>query len=150
MTYSPKWGPDFIVRFYVAAGIVDPNNAGVQAIVTAINACTRAVALQIELTQINVLEAAAVSGAYYGSEDKAQFNAMDVDSKAHNYKVPGILASLLDDNQETIDPEAPFVEDVVAALNTYAKGRGGADITGIGSIHRMRNRKPLKSAPAVA
>lgn len=149
VTYKPKYGPNFGVHFYVAAGIVDPNNAAVQAIVVAINNVTRAVAIEIELTQINALVASAVVGANYVSEDKAQFNFTDEDSKAHNYKLPGPLASIFEANKELVDLTNVDVIAWRAAIETYARGRGGADVGTLISAHRTENRKRLKTAPQI-
>lgn len=144
--YKPFSGSDFRVNFYVAGAVVDPNNAALQAIVSAINGVTRAVAVQIELTVINDVADTAVVGAAYVSEDKAQFTYVDDGGHPHNYKVPGILAALLEANKETVDLTAPAVITYNTAMLANARGRGGADITTLVSATRRENRKLLKSA----
>lgn len=149
VVFDPQWGPQFAVRFHVAPGIIDPNNAGIQAIVTAINALTRAIALTIELSQVDAIAGSPVMSADYISEDKAAFKALDGDGQAHNYRIPGPTAAIFLANKETIDMTNLDVVAFVAAVTANALGRGGVPITTIPVGFRAENRKKLKSAPQI-
>jgi hypothetical protein len=145
--FHPYKGTDFRVTFYVAAGVVDPSDAGIQAVIAAINGVTRAVAIQIEVSAASGITATASTTGAYISEDKAQFNFSDESSHAHIYKVPGLKPVILLADTETIDPAGTGVPTFTAAILANARGRGGADVTTLVSAHRTENRKRLKSGP---
>jgi len=149
LVYHPLWGVDFRMSFYVPGAVVDPTDATIQAIITKLNAITRAVAIEIELTVIHAVTASATVGAAYVSEDKAQFSFTDENGKSHNYKVPGPKASIIDTNKENIKLTDADVIAYKSAVLTYARGRGGADVTVLVAATRRENRKRLKSAPQV-
>jgi len=148
--FNPLHGVDFRMNFYVNGVVTDPTDPAIAAILAALNGVTRAVGIEIVLTVIHDVAASPVIGAAYVSEDKGQFVFTDEDGKPHNYKVPGIKASLLDANKETINLADSLVDAYTDAVLTYATGRGGADVTTLISGTRRENRKRLKSAPAIA
>jgi hypothetical protein len=133
----------------VAAGIIDPNNAGIQAIVTAINALTRSVALTIELSAVDAIEGSPTVSAAYIAEDKAAFKALDADGQVHNYRVPGPKQTIFLTNKETVNMSDSSVTDVVSRITSTVIGRGGVAITSVPNGFRAENRKMLKSAPAI-
>jgi len=145
ITAQDRYKNEIRIVFHVAAGIVDPNNAAVQAVVTAINNCINPVGLHIELTQVNAVAGSAVVGADYVATDKAVFPALDEDGQTHNYKVPSILATIVDDDGVSIDMANADVAAYVAAVTTNAQGRNGVAITAINSGYRWASRKPLKN-----
>lgn len=147
--YRPFNGADFRINFYVAGAVVDPTNAAIQAILTAINGVTRAVAIEIELTVINDVADTAVIGAVYVSEDKAQFSYADEGGHSHNYKVPGPLAAIFEANRERVDLTNAQVITFNTEMLANARGRGGTDVTLLTSAVRRENRKRLKSAPQI-
>lgn len=149
VTFHPKWGRAFGVVFHVAPGIVDPNAAPVQAILAAINACTNAVALKIELSQVVEFEGDATAAADYVNEDKGFFQFVDEDGQAHNFRVPGIKPALLSANQETIalSGVAGAYADAVVA---NALGVNGATITAAIRAYRRESRKLIKQGNVVS
>jgi hypothetical protein len=149
VVFDPKWGPQFAVRFHVAPGIVDPNNAGIQAIVTAINALTRSIALTIELSAVDAIAGSPTASATYIAEDKAAFKALDADGQVHNYRVPGPMASIFNADKETVNFAAGGVGSFISRMLAAALGRGGVPITSIPNGFRAENRKMLKSAPQI-
>lgn len=148
--YSPLHGVDFRMSFYVNGAVTDPLDTAIQAIITKLNAVTRAYGIELELTVMHNVAASPTAGAAYVSEDKGQFVFTDANGKAHNYKVPGIKAAILDGNKETINQAATGVPAYITAVTTYARGRGGADVTTLISATRRENRKRLKTAPQIA
>lgn len=140
-----RYGNEARLVFHVAAGIIDPSDATIQAIVAAINACCNPVGLTIELSQVNAVVASAVSGANYVSTDKALFPALDQDGQPHNFKVPGLKPSILVPNSDNIDFTNVDVIAYVAAVTGNAIGRGGATITTLNYGYRTASRKPIKN-----
>lgn len=149
LVYHPLHGVDFRISFYRDGAISDPLEAGIQAVIAKINACTRAVALEIELTVFRDIAGSATAGAAYVSEDKGLFDFTDEDGKAHNYKIPGIVPDVLDANKETIDITNPLVTPYITAVTTYCTGRGGATVDQLVKAYRTENRKRLKSGARI-
>lgn len=145
VTMRDRYGNEARVVFHVAPGIVDPTNANIQAIVTAINACCNPVGLTIELSQVNAVVATAVGGSAYVSTDKGLFPALDQDGQPHNFKVPGIKPSILIPNSDQIDFTNANVITYRAAVTGSAIGRGGATITSLNYGYRTASRKPIKN-----
>lgn len=144
VTFRDRYSNECKVIFHIAAGIVDPNNATVQAIVNAINATCNPVGLSIELSQVEAVAGSAVVGADYINEDKGLFPALDQDGQPHNYKVPGIKPSILQVNSDNIDFTNVDVIAYQSAVTANAIGRGGASITTLNYGYRTQNRKPIK------
>jgi hypothetical protein len=142
--YKPKRGPQFAVIFHVAGTVLDPNNAGIQAIVTALNSVTRAIAIEITLSASEAITASATSAAAYTSGDKGFFIFKDENQIAHNLKVPGIMASLVSADSESIDITSGAPKTFADAIVAHAKTPGDGDIVVAESARRSMNRKPIK------
>lgn len=142
--FHPLKGLDFAVVFHVAGAIVDPTNAGVQAIIAAINSVTSAVAIEISLSVVHENAGSVTIGAVYVSEDKAQFRGVDDDGQAHTYKIPGLITTILNADKETIDLTNADVIVYTAAVTANALGPGGVAVTAVTEGHRTENRKKLK------
>lgn len=144
VTYRTFYDIEFTVTFYVAPGIVDPNNGSVQAIVTAINAITRAVAIRIELSASNPHSVTATAGAIYVNEDKGEF-VFQGPAGAHTFKLPGPDPSFVSStDNETIDASSGAVGDFVAAVAEFAFDANGGVITAPTEGRRRAARKALK------
>jgi len=144
VTYNTIYNIEFKVSFYVGPGVVDPNNAAVQAIVTAINNVTRAVAIRIELTASSPNTVTATANAVYVNEDKLEFVFQGAES-AHTFKLPGLDPSLLEDDDETVDCTAGDPAAYVAAVMAGALDAAGNALTSGPDIARRRTaRKMLK------
>jgi hypothetical protein len=145
VTFRDRYANEMRLIFHVAAGIVDPSNATVQAIVTAINSCCNPVGLSIELSQVNAVEGTAVIGADYVATDKAVFPAIDQDGQPHNFKVPSLKPAILAADGVSVDFTNVDVLAYQAAVLASAQGRNGADITTLNTGYRTASRKPLKN-----
>ena len=144
LTVRDRFANEARIVFHVAPGIVDPNDATIQAIVTAINACMNSVGVYIELTQVNTPAGSVVDDVPYVSTDKAIFPALDQDGQPHNFKVPGPIVSAFEADGYTVDMTFGAVVAYVDAVTTHARGRNGADVTVLTSGYRWANRKALK------
>jgi hypothetical protein len=144
VTWKDRYGQQASVVFHVAAGIVNPDNVGVQAIIVALEAAMRAKALKIELSQVNAVTGSATSGVNYVMQDKALFRFTDQDGQAHNWKIPGPGSGIFSTDDETVLPADSDVAAYISAVTTHAKGRGGANITTFTSGYRTTSRKRLK------
>lgn len=147
--YKPKRGPQFAVIFHVAGTVINPNDAGVQAIVTAINAVTRAVALEITLSAAHENTATATAAAPYTSGDKGLFLFKDENEIAHNLKVPGIKAAEVSADTESIDITAGAPKTFADAIVAHAVTPGSGAISHATSARRAMNRKPIKGTGVV-
>lgn len=131
--------------FHVDPGIVSPTNGIITGMIAVLEAVTRGKAIGIEISLVAETGGSAVSSAAYISEDKALMRFSDGQGQGHTYKVPGLLPAILEADKETIDPANSFVLAYIAAVNTYAKGRGGNSVATFVSGHRTENRKPIKA-----
>jgi hypothetical protein len=145
VTLQDRYKNEIRIVFHVAAGIVDPNDATVQAVVTAINNCINPVGLHVELTQVDAVTGSGIVGADYVCTDKAVFPALDEDGQPHNFKVPALLPSILEADGVTVDMANADVVAYVEAVTTNAQGRNGVAITAMNSGYRWASRKPLKN-----
>jgi hypothetical protein len=147
--YAPKHGPAFGVVFHVSGAVLDPNDSGIQAIVAFINSLTGAVAIKITLSAVQVNTASATSAAAYVSGDKFLAIIRDSDEIAHNFKVPGIKASLVGTDKETIDITSGAPQTFVNAMLTNARTPSGGALTKAVSGRRAMNRKPIKGTGVI-
>src|SRR6266403_1104187 len=146
---KPKRGPRFSIVFHVPGAVLDPNDAGVQAVVFAINLAIRAVALEITLSSSHENTASATSAADYTSGDKGLFILKDVDDIAHNFKVPGIKSSLVSADAESIDITSGAPKTLMDALLAHAVTPGDGAIAHATSARRAMKRKPIKGTGVV-
>lgn len=145
VTYQAYGFLEFTVTFYVAGGIVNPNDATIQAIITAINAVTRAVAIRIELSASEGHAVTATASATYVNEDKAEFVFQgDADGLAHTFKVPGLHPAILATDNENIDATAGLPLAYVAAVAANALDADGGSLTAPTKGRRRAARKQLK------
>lgn len=144
VVYGDVHGNHAAIVFHVAPGIVDPNNAAVQAIVAAINGVINAVDLTIELSQVNAIAGSATSGVAPRMIDKAAMTALDVDGQPHNYRIPGPNSGIFLPDNETVDLTGPDIGTWIGAVTGHAIGPGGATVTSVVKGHRTTNRKVLK------
>ena len=133
------------IIFHVAAGIIDPNNAVIQAIVSAINAAINPVGIYVELTQVNAVTATATSGADYVAEDKVIFPAIDEDGQPHNFKVPAPIPTIFLDDGYNVDVTNADVVAYIGAVKDNAVGRNAVEITVLTTGYRWASRKALKA-----
>jgi len=145
VVFHPKWGPDFQMVFHIKGIVLDPTDSNLQAVISAINSVTRAVAIEISLSVIHENTGSPTSAAIYVNEDKMRLKGLDEEGNPHNWQLPSLDDSLLDDNQETIDIAVPPASDLVAAITTYARSPGGTNVTTVTNAYRTENRKRLKS-----
>ena len=144
VTMKDRYGNSVAYVFHVAAGIVDPTDARIMAIVNAVNAFCNPVGLFIELSQVNVPVGTATAGAVYISTDKALFPALDDSGQPHNYKVPGLKPSILQANSDSIDMTNANVITYHDAVVAWAMGPGNVRVQTMLHGYRTANRKPLK------
>lgn len=145
VTYEDRYKNSVRVVFHVAAGIVDPNNAVIQAIVAAINACVNPIGLTIELTQVDVVVGTPVIGASYISTDKVLWIGLDENNQPHNWKVPGPDPVIFLPNDDNVDPANAAVIAYKAAVVANAKTRNNGAISVVTTGYRTASRKPLKN-----
>lgn len=141
---TDRYGREAFFIFHVAAGIVDPNNGNIQAVVAAVNAICNPVGLKLELSQVSSFSGTATAGVPYVMQDKAQLNFLDEDGQPHNFKIPGPNSAIFVDGGKSIDLADTDVAAFITAVTGGATGRGGAEITSVTSGHRSTNRKRLK------
>lgn len=142
--YQDRYGFKWCLAFHMAPTVVDPNDPQILLIVAAINAITACVNITIELSKVNNISGSYAASPDYVNEDKGFFKFVDEDSVSHSYKLPSLKPGILDANSETINAAATNVPAFISAVTTYARGRGGADVTAYVSGYRKENRKPLK------
>ena len=143
-TFRSRYGLEFSCTFYVSAGIVDPNDAGVQAIVAALNALTTAVCFRIEISSAEPHAVTPTSSSVYVNEDKAEFVFSGDGGTAHTFKVPALKPSILGSDHETINTTAGLPLAFVVAVANNAQGAGGETLTAPTVGHRRASRKTLK------
>jgi hypothetical protein len=144
VTFQGPYALEFSVTFYVAAGIVDPTDAGVQAIVAAINALTNAVAIRIEISASAPHAVTPTTAQIYVNEDKGQFVFLDPEGVPHNFKLPAIKNTLVSstDNETIVSTGA--VATFLAAVSGHAIGPNGGALTAPPEGKRRASRKQLK------
>jgi hypothetical protein len=144
VTFVTRFGFEARVVFYVPAGIVDPTDATITAIVAAIQALTAAYGLRIEVSAVAPHAATPTAASTYVNEDKAEFVFPGQGGVAHTFKVPALKASILESDNETIDATAGAAATFVAAVASGAQGIGGETLTAPTVGHRRAARKTLK------
>jgi len=144
VTFRTRYGLEFSLAFFVAPGVVDPTSTAVQAIVTAINNITTAVAFRIELSAVDPHLVTPSGSAAYVNEDKAEFIFRGQGGLAHTFKVPGLKASILGADNETIDATSGAGLAFANAVATYATGAGGEAMVQPKLGRRRAARKTLK------
>jgi|ERR1051326_5053428 hypothetical protein len=142
-------GGQFQVVFRVPGIVLDPNDTNIQLIISAINSCTRAVAIEISLSTIKENTGSPTASATYVNEDKGFFPALDAHGESHNYKVPSIKSTLLNSDKETINISSGAGAALVTAITTYAKTAGNDAISTVPRAYRKENRKRLKSGTLI-
>lgn len=143
VTFATSVGFEFTVTFHVAAGIVDPNNAAIQAIVAAINALTGGYGLRIEITAASGAAVTPTSSAVFVNEDKAEFTFLDAGAQAHTFKLPGPKTTIVDTNGLSI-PGTGAVATFLNAVAANARGPAGETLTRPTNGERRASRKSLK------
>lgn len=144
VTLKFLYGPVARFSFHVASSIVSPTNGVILGMITVLEAITRGKCVHIEISLQAAFVGSAGSGVAYVSEDKAFMRFKDDIGIGHNYRVMGLKAAILLTNGEDVDATATGVPAFIAAMNTYAKGRGGNDIATFIKGYRKENRKLLK------
>jgi hypothetical protein len=144
VVFQPIKNPTFVVVFHVAGAVVDPADARIAAILAAINSVTRAAAIEISLSLVHQNSGSVTPSAPYVSQDKALFVGQDVDGQAHNFKVPGLLSTILSANKEDIDITIVPASTYVTAVIANALGPGGVAVSSVTRANRIENRKRLK------
>jgi hypothetical protein len=139
LTFLTRYGLSFVVRFYVPAAIVDPEDALITAIVTAINAACACVGVRIEISVPAQYAGTAGTGAT-NCTDKAVIVVPDDDGENHIFKVPApkVAAgnSIFTADNATLDLADANVIALNTALTTYGVGRSGDLLTDIKKGHR--------------
>lgn len=138
-------GQSFQMVFHLKGIVVDPNDVNLQAIISAINACTRAVAIEVSLSVITENAGSPTSSATYVNEDKGLFKALDDKGQAHNWRLPSLKTTLLNADKETIILSTGAGSDLVDAITTYALSAGGDPIDSVPFAYRTENRKRIKA-----
>ena len=144
VTFAGPYSTEFTVTFYVAPGIVDPNDAGVQAIVAAINALTNAIAIRIEISASAPHAVTPTTSQVYVNEDKAQFTFVDPEGVPHNFKLPGIKSTLVSTSDRITIPVTGTVATFTGAVAAHALGPNGGALTAPPVGERRAARKSLK------
>jgi hypothetical protein len=109
-----------------------------------LNALTTGVAIRIELSRVEPNIATATSGVAYVNEDKLEFPFHDEEGLAHSYKIPGVLASVLESNTEYADCTVGAPLTFVDAIQAHCFGQGGTTLEGPLLATRKAARKLLK------
>ncbi len=101
----------------------------------------RAKATAIEIASSEAYSGTAGTQAYSTCEDKAQLSIIDADGRSHNFKIPGLKASILDTDHETVKVSVTPTSTLVGDIATYCCGPGGTlmESTAIGK-RLMRKR----------
>lgn len=133
-----------VFKFHVSDIIIDPDNPLIQAVVAAINSCTNAVNIRVEITRTKSFSVTPAGGSFI-SEDKCLFSMRDQENNAHTYKLPAPKATIFDTDNETLDLTDTDVIALNAAMTTYAKSEGGNPLSDIERGHRTTSRKPIKA-----
>lgn len=130
--------------FHVASTVVSPTDPIITGLITVLEAITRGKAIEIEISLSAATAATVTTGVAYVSEDKALMRFKDEFGVGHAYKTPGLLATLLEADKETIDATDPLVTAYTAAIIANALTEAGDEIQTFTSGHRIENRKPIK------
>lgn len=149
VVFRPKWGPDFQMLFHIKGIVLDPTDANLQLVISAINAVTRAVAIEIALSVTKENTGSPTASVNYVNEDKAFVKALDAEGQAHNFKIPSLLSTLLGTDKETVNIATGVGSDYATALTTYARSPGGSHITSVPSAYRTENRKRIKAGALI-
>jgi hypothetical protein len=143
VTWKDRLGKVARVVFYVAASVVDPDNTIIKGIIALMEAIARAKATQIEIGNSTSFSGTAGQQSYSTCEDKAQLAMLDSNGKSHNFKVPGLKASILDTDHERVKTESTPTSTLLSDISTYCCGSGGSAITST-TIGKRLMRKRLK------
>lgn len=147
LTYRDRYGRSAIIRFHVDGVIVDPNDPDIAAVVSAINAITRAVCITIEISIVDTYTGTAGTGPTV-AQDKALLVTKDDEDDNHLFRVPGPKLAVgttifLSDNV-TVDLANASVAALSASIATNAKSTAGGSLTAIREGHRTEG-KTLKN-----
>lgn len=144
VTLKLAWGPQARFSFHVASTVVSPTDPIITGLITVLEAITRGKAIEIEISLSAGTAATVTTGVAYVSEDKALMRFKDENGVGHAYKVPGLLATILDTDKETIDTTDPLVDAYTTAIVANALTESGDSVSEFVSGHRIANRKPIK------
>jgi hypothetical protein len=144
VTLKVYWGPQARFSFHVAASVVSPTDPIVTGLITVLEAITRGKAIEVEISLSAGTAATVTTSVAYVSEDKALMRFKDENGVGHAYKVPGLLATILSTDKETIDAADPLVSAYTSAVVANALTEAGDDVSEYVSGHRVANRKPIK------
>jgi hypothetical protein len=142
-TFITSFGLEFTIAFHVPAGIVDPNDAGVQAIIAAVAALTSGFPVRVVLSVSAPHAVTATSSQIYVNEDKGEFIFVDDGAQAHTFKLPAPKTSIVGTDKETIDGTGA-VGTFLAAVAANALGPSGEAIEAPLGGMRRASRKSLK------
>lgn len=144
VTWADRFGNSARVVFHLAAGIVDPSDAAVIAVVNLLKYFTKCVGLTIEISQVDNLVDTPGTTAYANVEDKMITTFLDEASGPHNWKIPGIKTTLLETDHETLDKTNATVIAWYGAVLTNAVGPNGEPLSSFSGGHRSINRRMSK------
>lgn len=141
VVFGDRYGAHARIVFYVDPAIVDPSDAQIQAIVTALNYFIRATAITIEISAVEAHADTPGTTAYSNVEDKMISTFIDGSSAPHNWKLPGVKTTLLNTDRETFLSPNATVDAWTAAVIANAVGSNGEPIISFSGAHRSISRK---------
>ena len=139
LVFLTRYGLKFTVRFYVPGTVVDPTDALIVSIVTAINAACACVGVSIEISKGQAYAGSAGTGAT-NCTDKAVLIVPDDSGENHIFKVPAPKVAagntiFLEDNA-TLDLADVNVAALSGALDSAGRGKSGDGLKEISKGHR--------------
>lgn len=143
ITWADRHGNHVQVKFHVDAAIIDPSNALIQSVVTAINAMTHAIGLTIEISKGTTFSNTPGTGPFV-VEDKAILVSHDLEGNPHTWKLPAPLDTDFESDNETVDVTAGAVGSLSSMIQANARSQQGGALTLLLKGHRTTSRKPLK------
>ena len=145
LTIELIFGPKATFNFHVPADVVSPTDPIITGLITVLEAITRGKVLHIVISLSKGTTNDFVAAVAYKSGDKALMRFTDENGVSHAYKVPGLLASIIEDDKEGIDSEDTDVQAYTLAVTTNAKTAAGDMVAFFISGHRSENRNLIKA-----
>lgn len=131
---------------YVAAAVLDPSGAAVQAIKNAINALSEGVVTKEGITQQVAIEsalAAVATGGHDDIDDRIRLTFRDGDGQYHRYEIPSPAMSNFDTTDTTVlgpatqVPTPPYFA-VANSIETYCEAPSGAALSFVEATYYRR------------
>jgi hypothetical protein len=143
VTFLGPFGSTFTVTFYVNEAVVDPNDALILAIISAIETLCACVGLRIELSKVSKQVGTAGTGVLV-AEDKLLVVVSDTDDNRHIYRIPAPslvgAKNALSADAMTFDKASAAGTTLSDAIETFATSAAGGPLTAIIEGHRTEGK----------